>query len=134
MPLDRYRPWFYAAAAYNAMFGIVVGLFPIPVMKLLGIGSLSFPALFQCIGMIVGVYAIGYWLVAKDPVRYGGLAWVGLLGKALGPLGFLVTAATGGLPWSFGWMNLFNDVIWLPAFIAFLVAWHRNEADRGPMQ
>ena len=48
---------------------------------------------------------------------------IGLLGKVLGPLGFIWTALRSELPWSFGWVNVFNDLIWLPAFAAFLVAY-----------
>jgi hypothetical protein len=45
-----------------------------------------------------------------------------LLDKVLGPLGFLWSAWQGTLPWSFGWINLTNDLIgWLP-FALFLRA------------
>jgi hypothetical protein len=81
----------------------------------------NYPELFQCIGMMVGVYSIGYWLIARDPERFGPLVYVGLLGKVFGPLGFLAGAITGRLPWSFGWINVTNDVIWLPTFFSF--AW-----------
>jgi len=72
------------------------------------------------------VYALGYWLVWREPVRYGAFVYLGLLGKVLGPIGFLVSASRGELPWSFGWLNVFNDLIWLPAFIAFAMAWRRE--------
>ena len=70
---------------------------------------------------IVGVYAYAYYLLSRDPLRYCGLVWVGLAGKLLGPVGFLIAALRGELPWSFGWINLTNDLIWLPAFALF--AW-----------
>lgn len=117
--LNRYRPWFYAAAVYNALWGAFASLFPDGLFKLLGIPPLNYPSMFQCIGMMVGVYAIAYWLIARDPVRFGPLVYVGLLGKVLGPVGFLVSALRGTLPWSFGLVNVTNDLIWLPTFIPF---------------
>jgi hypothetical protein len=39
--------------------------------------------------MLVGIYAFGYYLLARDPERYCGLIWIALAGKMLGPAGFL---------------------------------------------
>ena len=69
--------------------------------------------------MMVGVYGYGYYLLARDPQRYAAFIWIGLAGKTLGPIGFLYNVATGGLPWTFAWVCLFNDVIWWPAFWSF---------------
>ena len=129
--LRRYRGWFFAAALYNAIWGTLVGLFPDVIFRWIGAPPPNYPALMQCIGMMVGVYAIGYWLIAIDPIRYGPFVYVGLAGKVLGPLGFLWAASQGQLPWSFGWVNVANDLIWLPAFIAFALAVWRNESSRS---
>ena len=114
-----YRRWFYAAAVYNAAWGGAVALFPETLLRLAGLSGAGAAPLVQVIGMMVGVYAYGYYLLGRDPRRYCGLVWVGLAGKTLGPLGFLYSAATGALPWTFGWVCLFNDVIWWPAFWSF---------------
>lgn len=118
-PYRRYKPWFYAAAIYNAVWGGFVVLFPEQLFKLIGMPSPVPIAMFQVIGVMEGVYAIGYYLLARDPQRYCGFIWVGLAGKLLGPIGFLWAASKGELPWSFGWINVTNDLIWLPVFIAF---------------
>ena len=117
--LDRYKPWFYAAALYNALWGAFVVLFPNAYFTILKMPQPNYPSLWQAIGMMVGVYAYGYWLIARDPVRYGQFVYIGLFGKLFGPIGFLIAALQGTLPWSFGWVNVTNDLIWLPAFIAF---------------
>ena len=70
------------------------------------------PQLWQCIGMIVRVYGVGYALAAGDPIRLWQHVLVGLLGKILGPLGFLDAALHGRLPWSAGWTIVTNDLIW----------------------
>jgi hypothetical protein len=115
----NYRAWFYAATVYNALFGIAVGIAPRYLGSLVGFHTRESAPLIQVIGMIVGVYAYGYYLLARDPDRYCGLIWVGLAGKTFGPVGFLVCAITGRLPWSFGFVCLFNDVIWWPSFWTF---------------
>src|SRR5688500_3395822 len=112
--MKAYRAWFYAAAAYNLVWGLAVCLFPGELMRLAGLDAPRYPALIQVIGMLVGVYAYGYWLLARDPLRYANLVWLGLLGKTLGPLGFLWATLRGELPLAFGWTILLNDLIWWP--------------------
>jgi small multidrug resistance pump len=129
--LQAYRKWFYAAAIYNFVWGTVVGLFPKLPFDVLHIPLPTYLPLMQCIGMIVGVYGLGYWLIAVDPDRYGPFVWIGLAGKVLGPLGFVWAAYKGELPWSFGWINVTNDLIWLPSFIPFALAVWRNEKRRA---
>jgi hypothetical protein len=126
--LDRYRGWFWAAAAYNAVFGALATLWPNAIFDWLNIARPNYPPLFQAIGMMVGVYAIGYALIAINPERYGPFVWVGLLGKACGPIGLAFAARTGQLPWRFGWVNVMNDLIWLPAFLLF--AWEVIKFER----
>ena len=115
----RYRAWFYAAAIYNAVWGSAVAIFPRALLRVAGIDDAAAVPLVQVIGMMVGVYAYGYYLLARAPERYAGLIWIGLAGKTLGPLGFLYAAATGSLPWTFGWVIAFNDVVWWPVFWRF---------------
>ncbi len=87
-------------------------------------------AVWQAIGMFVLVFAPGYYWVARWPECNYPFAVVGLLGKVLGPIGFLWAAAGGQLPWAFGWAILTNDVIWWPLFVPFvlrtLFPWHRR--------
>lgn len=85
--------------------------------------------LVQVIGMMVGVYAYAYYLLARDPIRYQGVVWVGLAGKMFGPLGFLVSAIRGDLPWHFGLVVLTNDLIWWPSFWAFALKYARRPLD-----
>lgn len=118
-PFRAYRWWFYAAALYNLIWGAVIVLFPTSLFDLIGMPRPTYLGIWQSVGMMVGVYAIGYWLIARDPRRYAALVWVGLLGKTFGPIGFVFTALKGELPWSFGVTILFNDLIWWPAFWMF---------------
>jgi small multidrug resistance pump len=127
-----YRQWFYAAAAYNVLWGAAVVLFPQPLLDIAAIADARATPLVQVIGMMVGVYAYGYYLLARAPQRYAGLIWIALAGKSLGPLGFLYSLATGALPWSFGWVCVFNDIIWWPAFWSFALKHARHSVVRSP--
>ena len=120
--LRPYRAWFYAAAIYNVAWDSAVILFPGTLLEIGGIDVAAAVPLVQVIGMMVGVYAYGYYLLAREPQRYSGFIWIALAGKTFGPLGFIYSAWTGALPWSFGWINVFNDVIWLPVFWRFALA------------
>jgi uncharacterized protein DUF4166 len=119
--LDRYRPWFYAAAAYNLAWGSSAILWPSLFFQLLRWPPPNALALWQALGMMVLVYAPAYWWLARDPVRHRHLVLVALLGKVLGPLGFVWAAAGHLLPVGFGVVIVSNDLIWWPAFFAFVV-------------
>ncbi len=114
------KRWLVAAGIYNLLFGVVAILLPNRMLSWLGADPLRYPELWQCIGMIVGVYGIGYLIAARDPARHWPIVFVGLLGKILGPIGFAWSAFQGTFPPSFGWVILANDVIWWIPFAAIL--------------
>ena len=119
--LARYRPWFYAAACYNVVWGAANILFPKAYFDLVGIDSPNYDAIWQVVGMFVLVYAPAYWWAARHPAKHRQLLVVGMLGKVLGPLGFLWAAvAMDDLPQAFGWTLPTNDLIWWPAFSLYL--------------
>jgi hypothetical protein len=114
------------AAAYNLAWGTLVVLFPSAYFDWLGIPRPNYPQLWQCLGMIVGVYGVGYAIAASDPLRHWPIVLVGLLGKVLGPLGFLDAVRRGELPWAFGWVNVTNDLIWWVPFALILLGVYRS--------
>jgi hypothetical protein len=123
------RPLLLTAAAYNLAWGAFVILMPNLPFHWMGIAPPNYPGLWQCIGMIVGVYGIGYGLAAADPVRHWPIVLVGLLGKIFGPIGFLMAAINGEFPWVAGCTILTNDLIWWLPFAAILrVAWMNDPA------
>ena len=110
-----------AAAVYNVVFGTLVVLFPLAFFRIAGLAEPNYPEIWQCVGMIVGVYGVGYWIAATDPMRHWPIVLVGFLGKVLGPIGFLQAAAAGRFPWVFGWINVTNDLIWWIPFAIILL-------------
>jgi hypothetical protein len=126
------RLWLWAAAAYNVLWGAAVVLFPLAFFRWIGMPPPNYPQLWQCIGMIVGVYGVGYAIAARDPLRHWPIVLVGLLGKVFGPLGFLIAALRHELPWAFGLTLLGNDLIWWVPFALILRAAWRAERSRLP--
>lgn len=120
------------AGIYNLAWGAMVVLFPLALFKWLGTEPPNYPSLWQCVGMIVGVYGIGYWIAASDPYRHWPIVLVGFLGKIFGPIGFISTATKGELPWSWGWTILTNDVIWWVPFALILYNAFRHNTDPRP--
>jgi len=116
------------AAIYNLPWGAYIDLFPLSAFRILNMDPPNYPQIWQCVGMIVGVYGIGYGIAAMDPLRHWPIVLVGLLGKVFGPIGFAQAAASGTLPWRFGLICLSNDLIWWVPFTLILVAARRRAA------
>lgn len=134
-------PWMrkvlLCAALYNLAWGAWVVARPFDLFQWAGIAPPNYPAVWQSVGMIVGVYGIAYALAAIDPVLFWPITLTGLIGKILGPIGFLGAALSGQLPWQFGVTILTNDLIWWAPFALILRgAWRqfREEPDAyGPV-
>lgn len=119
------KPWMrrvlVAAAAYNICWGAFSVLFPETMLSSLGLSPLpAYPEFWQCIGMIVGVYGIGYAIAARHPFVHWPITLVGLLGKVFGPIGFAFGLSSGRLPATMGWTIITNDLIWWIPFAVIL--------------
>ncbi|CAN5300301.1 hypothetical protein BH24ACT19_BH24ACT19_19290 [soil metagenome] len=80
--------------------------------KVLGMEPPSYPRIWQCVGMIVGVNGVGHAVTALDPLRRWPVVLAGLLGKVLGPIKFLSAVVGGMLPLSSSMTSLTNRLIW----------------------
>jgi len=125
----------WSAAVYNICWGAVVVAFPLWMFQMAGMESPNYPLLWQCIGMIVATYGVGYAIAASDPVRHWPIVLVGLLGKVFGPIGFLLAALKGRLPWVAGWTIATNDLIWwIPFSLILLRAYQSSRLREESMQ
>ena len=112
-----------AAAAYNLLWGAWVVIAPLHVWRLFDMAAINYPSVWQSVGMIVGVYGLGYGIAALDPARHWPIVLVGFLGKVFGPIGLAQKVwLEGELPVRFGWVNVFNDLIWIVPF-ALILRW-----------
>ena len=118
--------WLKLAAIYNIIYGTYLIIFPSHFFKLIDAPLPRYLEFWQCIGMIVGVYGVGYWIAARDPSRHYAIVLVGLMGKVFGPIGFIGALIKGSLPLTFGVMIIFNDLIWWPSFIYFALQAYKD--------
>ena len=82
--LAHYRPWFYAAALYNFVWGSLNVIFPELFFLMVGMPPPNYPPLWQVVGMFVLVYAPAYWWAARFPARHRHLIVIGPVGQAVG--------------------------------------------------
>ena len=118
--LAWYKKVLKAAAVYNIIWGAYTVLLPYHFFSVIGIEPPRYIEFWQCIGMIVGVYGIGYWLASKDPITHYPIVLVGFLGKVFGPIGFAQAVLTNKLPIEFGYTIVTNDLIWWIPFYQIL--------------
>ena len=117
----RAKAWLAAAGAYNLVWGAVTILFPHVLFDWTGATRPSYPEIWQCVGMIVGVYGVGYLIAATKPRVHWPIVLVGLLGKVFGPIGFAKALYDGVFPPLFGVTILTNDLLWWVPFSMILL-------------
>lgn len=114
----------WLAAVYNVIWGVSVVALPNQIFEWVGMAPPNYVWLWQCLGMVIGVYGVGYALAAMRPYRHWPIVLVGLLGKIFGMAGFAWAYYEKTIVQEFGWVILANDVIWVIPF-AFILhgAW-----------
>ncbi|MGT2494433.1 hypothetical protein ACU4GD_38060 [Cupriavidus basilensis] len=94
--LPRVPAWMPAvlrlAALYNLLYAIALSLWPSQIFDWLGMPATP-DAMIRCIGMMVGVYALGYWIAAQDMLRYWPLVGGGPGGQDAGAAGLPARSA-----------------------------------------
>ena len=125
-----HRAVFLIAGCYNIGWGLYSAIDPQWFFRFAKMPLSNHPEIFACLGMVVGLYGILYWEVARVPERGWLLGAVGLVGKVLGPIGLI------GLIWRTKWpmassvLCLTNDLIWwIPFWLYLRDAWpffHRD--------
>lgn len=131
-------PWMrsclIAAGVYNLLWGALTVLRPMWLFDLASMAPPNYPFIWQCVGMIVGVYGVGYLAAASDPVRHWPIVLVGFLGKVFGPIGYADGVFRGEVPPGFGITIPTNDLVWWIPFALILAhAWrcHHGASARG---
>ena len=120
----RHRRWhravFIAAGIYNIAWGVYSSLDPQWLFRFAGMPLSNTPEIFACLAMVVGLYGVVYFEIARKPERGFVLAAVGLAGKILGPIGTAVLLMRGVWPMRAVVLCLTNDVIWWIPFALYL--------------
>ncbi len=116
-----YRLIFTAAAAYNIAFGLWASLFPGAFFNVFELSPPRYPAIWACLGMVVGLYGAGYAYAAWRLNDAFPFIAIGLAGKILGPIGWTMAVHSGELPFRTFPLIVFDDLIWWVPFTLFLL-------------
>lgn len=119
--LDWMKWILIAAGVYNILWGTWVVLLPYQSFDLTGTTRPNYIELWQCVGMIVAVYGLGYLISAQNIYRHWPIILVGYLGKIFGPIGFIGAIYNDVFPINFGVNIIFNDLIWWIPFTLILI-------------
>lgn len=115
------------AAIYNILWGAWVVLFPNHFFSLVGMEQLNHPMVWQGMGMVIGVYGIGYWFSSYDPMRHWPIILIGFMGKIFGPIGFSFNYfILESVPFSFFFTLITNDFLWWIPFFLILKRVHTH--------
>ena len=112
---------FILAGVYNICWGLFTALYPGWLFEFAKMPPMNYPEIFSCLGMVVGLYGLVYFEIARRPERGFPLAAVGFIGKILGPIGAAMLLAQGKWAPAAIILNVTNDLIWLLPFAIYLV-------------
>jgi hypothetical protein len=129
----RYLLWF--VGGYNLLAGAGMAIFYHEGFKLLDLPKPEFLLPVQLVGLLVGIFGIGYWMVAWNPVENRNVLTLGFLSKLLGSLLGIGYLLAGKVPLVFLPVLFFADIIYLPPFLVImrrLYRWPGAIAARSP--
>ena len=112
------------AGVYNLAWAATAILFPAESFSYSGLEQpgepLTYPQLWQGMGMLIGVFGVGYLLAASNPLRHWGVVLVGLVSKLLAGGGVVAGVLSGqGRPAALV-PSMFNDLVWWVPFALIL--------------
>lgn len=117
----------FIAGCYNIIWGAWVIIIPNSLFEWSKIELPIYSMIWQSVGLVVGVYGLGYIVAARDYVRHWPIILVGFLGKLGGPFGIMYHVFFGELSSVFLIVTLFNDLIWwVPFYIMLKQAYHEH--------
>jgi len=123
-PAPRLSPWMtrllWFVGGYNLLAGVGMFCFYHEGFKLLGVEKPQLNLPIQLVGMLVGLFGVGYWMVASNPVENRNLLLLGFWSKALGSMLGVYYVCVGKLPTVFLAMLFFSDIVYLPPFYMIL--------------
>lgn len=104
------------AGGYNILAGVSMVLFYHEGFELLGIPKPELSLPIQLVGLLVGLFGIGYLMVERAPVENRNILLLGFLSKLLGPLLAVGYIIKGELPMMMLPVLFFADTIYLIPF------------------
>ena len=120
----RLRPWMtwllWFVGGYNLLAGVGMFCFYHEGYKLLALEKPQMNLPIQLVGLLVGLFGVGYWMVASHPQENRNILVLGFWSKALGSMLGIYYVCVGKLPLVFLLLLFFSDIIYLPPFYIIL--------------
>jgi hypothetical protein len=104
------------AGTFNILAGLSMICFYHEGYKMLGLKRPDLVMPLQLVGILVGLFGVGYHMVAANPVENRNLLVLGFWSKFLGSVLAIVYLTKGQLPMEFLGLLFFADIIYLPFF------------------
>jgi small multidrug resistance pump len=129
LPWMRYVLRF--VAVYNVLAGLSMLVFYHEAYKMMGLETPDVKMPLQLVGILVGLFGVGYWLVASDPIENRNVLMLGFWSKLLGSCLSAYYVACGKLPAEFMIVVFFADIIYLAPFYLILKRLYRLASERS---
>lgn len=104
------------AAVFNLCAGANMVFLPELTYKLIGMKAPEIDFPIQLVGLLVGLFGVGYYQVARSPIEQRMLLRLGMWSKGLGSVLATYYVIRGHLPLRFVAVYFFADVIYLVPF------------------
>ena len=128
-------PWMRFVLRFAGTYNILAGLGMIfcyhEGFKLLGLKKPDLLLPVQLVGVMVGLFGVGYHLVAARPLENRNVLTLGFWSKGLGSALGIYYALRGKLPLSFLPVLFFSDIIYLPPFLVIMRRLSRLASEPG---
>jgi hypothetical protein len=109
---------FQAAGLYHVAAGVLCLACPELVFLSLDIAAPSYLVLVRGMGFMMALFGLIYLEIPRGVSER--LITIAVLGKFLGPLGWVWASLSGEFPPQALWIPLFHDLVWWPFFARFL--------------
>jgi hypothetical protein len=127
-------PWMKFVLRFVAIYNILAGLHMLilrhETYKMIGMErpKIDFP--MQLVGILVALFGVGYYMVARNPLENRNVLLLGFWSKFLGSCLGTYYVVRGILPPQFVLVYFFADVIYLPPFYLILRRLNAFAAER----
>jgi len=132
--MDPLLPWMRWLLRFAGTFNLLAGLSMMSLYHegyhLLGIPKPALVLPVQVMGILVGLFGVGYHLVANRPVENRDILMLGFWSKALSSILAVWYVILGKVPWWFAVVVFLCDMIYLPPFYVILKRLYRLAAQR----
>lgn len=128
-------PWMVFVLKFVAIYNVLCGLGMVFLFRegyrFLHLEIPQFKLPIQVLGVCVGLFGVGYYLVSREPLENRHLLMLGFWSKALGSVIGIYHLAAGRVGLMFLPLLIISDIIYLPPFVIILNRIYRRARERS---